>query len=104
MTSFETTVSKIKGALSHNAPVDEFNSLMLSDMAMSLALIADRLEGGRSATQPEEKEPAIPVSWIEAGIKRLENTNQAASKIEANSIRTMLEKWRRQEGLKDGSV
>lgn len=46
MTSFETTVSKIKGALDHNTPVEEFNSLMISDMAMSLALIADRLTGG----------------------------------------------------------
>lgn len=120
MTSFETTVSKIKGALDHNAPVDEFNSLMLSDMAMSLALIADRLEGGEIATSPRDekkdpeggtqewrvidKEAPVPVSWIEAEITRLENMNQAAPKIEANSIRTMLEKWRRQEELKDGSV
>lgn len=116
MTSFETTVSKIKGALDHNAPIKEFNSLMLSDMAMSLALIADRLEGEESATSPRDekkdpeggtqewrvidKEAPVPVSWIEAGIKRLENTNQAASKIEANSIRTMLERWRRQEEAK----
>ena len=55
MTSFETTVSKIKGALDHNAPVDEFNSLMLSDMAMSLALIADRLDDGESATSPRDE-------------------------------------------------
>lgn len=55
MTSFETTVSKIKGAIDHNAPVKEFNSLMLSDMAMSLALIANRLEEKESATSPGDE-------------------------------------------------
>lgn len=159
MTSFETTVSKIKGALDHNAPVDEFNSLMLSDMAMSLALIADRLEGGESATSsgdekgtgrwvevddyaicgecgavhhgadrnycpncgrkmktgdPEggaqawrviDKEPPVPVSWIEKEIEFLKSQDNEFAGLAASNISGMLNKWRDEQNgvrLKEG--
>ena len=96
MTSFETTVSKIKGALDHNAPVDEFNSLMLSDMAMSLALIADRLDDGEIATSPGSEE-SIPVSWIEKEIEFLKSQDNEFAGLAASNISGMLNKWREEQ-------
>ena len=117
MTSFETTVSKIKGALDHNASVKEFNSLMLSDMAMSLALIADRLEGGDSATSPgdEKKDPEggtqewrvidkeapVPVSWIEKEIEFLKSQDNEFAGLAASNISGMLNKWKDEQNGKD---
>ena len=117
MTSFETTVSKIKGALDQNAPVDEFNSLMLSDMAMSLALIADRMEGGESATSPgdEKKDPEgstqewrvidkeapVPVSWIEKEIEFLKSQDNEFAGLAASNISGMLNKWKDEQNGKD---
>lgn len=102
MSRLSDHIDTFNAAREKDLSLEGFNSLMLSDIALSLAMITDQMT--RNATRAKRGVPAIPVSWIEAEIKRLENTNQAASKIEANSIRTLLEKWRRQEGLKDGSV
>ena len=102
MSRLSDHIDTFNAAREKDLPLEGLNSLMLSDIALSLAMITDQMT--RNATRAKRGAPAIPVSWIETEITRLENMNQAASKIEANSIRTMLEKWRRQEGLKDGSV
>lgn len=102
MSRLSNHIDTFNAAREKDLPLEGLNSLMLSDIALSLAMITDQMTG--SATRAKRGVPAIPVSWIEAEITRLDSMNQAASKIEANSIRTMLEKYRRQEGLKDGSV
>lgn len=103
MSKLSETLESIRMATGKGMPIAGLNSLMLTDIAESLAMIADHVTE-RSATRAEDKEPAVPVSWIEAEITRLDSMDQEQACVEAGSIRAMLERWRRQEGLKDGSV
>ena len=47
------------------------------------------------STQPEE---AISVAWLEEQAKWFESMDNAFAKIEANNIRVMIKKWRRENG------
>ena len=102
MSKLSDTMETFDAARVKNMPLEGLNSLMLSDIALSLAMIADQMAG--DATRAEDKEPAVPVSWLEAEIERLDSMGQEQACVEAGSIRAMLERWRRQEGLKDGSI
>lgn len=103
MSRLSDHIDTFNAAREKDLPLEGLNSLMLSDIALSLAMIADHVTE-RSATQAEDKEPAVPVSWLEAEIERLDSMGQEQACVEAGSIRAMLERWRRQEGLKDGSI
>ena len=102
MSRLSDHIDTFNAAREKDLPLEGLNSLMLSDIALSLAMIADQMAG--DATQAEDGEPAIPVSWLEAEIERLDSMGQEQACVEAGSIRAMLERWRRQEGLKDGSI
>ena len=49
---------------------------------------------GLPSVQPEE---AIPISWIEAIIKKFMMSGDAFSGLTASIIRTMLNEWRREQ-------
>lgn len=44
------------------------------------------------------REEAIPVAWLEEQAKWFESMDNAFAKIEANNIRVMIKKWRRENG------
>ena len=46
---------------------------------------------------PAQSEEAIPVSWIEARIKRFMMTGDAFSGLTASIIRVMLNEWKREQ-------
>lgn len=55
MARIDRTRSKITKLLENLETGDVFNLVMLADMALSLASIADSLEGGESATSPGDE-------------------------------------------------
>lgn len=102
MSRLSDHIDTFNAAREKDLPLEGLNSLMLSDIALSLAMITDQMT--RNATRAKRAVPAIPVSWLEAEIERLDSMGQEQACVEAGSIRAMLERWRRQEGLKDGSI
>lgn len=65
------------------------------------AIIAKNIIENLPSAQPEE---AIPVSWIEAIIKKFMMAGDAFSGLTASIIRVMLNEWKKeQEGGNDGA-
>lgn len=103
MTRHEMTLAKIKGIQEIHSSFEAFNSLMISDMALSLASIVDSLTGDEVESNATSSggEKSIPVSWIEKEIEFLRSQDNEFAGLAAGNISGMLNKWRDEQNERD---
>lgn len=108
MSRKKNLVEMITRAKEENTPITGFNTLLMTDIALSLATIADWMtdadeedENGEATHSVNDlkwrvidKEPPVPVSWIEKEIEYLANQDNEFAGLAASNISGMLNKWR----------
>lgn len=96
MGRYKKTISLIKQLADDNTSGIESAVLLMAEMALSLASIADSLTGDEvegNATSSGSEE-SIPVSWIEKEIEFLKSQDDEFAGLAASNIYGMLNKWR----------
>lgn len=103
MARIDRTRSKITKLLENLETGDVFNLVMIADMALSLASIADSLTGDEveSNATSSGSEESIPVSWIEKEIWFLKSQDNEFAGLAASNISGMLNKWRDEQNERD---
>ena len=81
--------------ISRQAAIDAVHKAGITEYDETLAI--EEIERVPSV----QSEEAIPTAWLEEQAKWFESMDNAFAKIEANNIRTMIKKWRRENGRHD---
>ena len=87
--------------ISRQAVIDAVENVSCSDgygiSVLKCEAIDDAVRTIRKLPSAQSEE-AIPVAWLEEQAKWFESMDNAFAKIEANNIRVMIKKWRRENG------
>ena len=98
MDRYKETSNHINQIADDNTSVIGSAVLLMAEMALSLASLADSLEGDKrdkeecNATSSGSEE-SIPVSWIEKEIEFLKSQDNEFAGLAASHISGMLNKW-----------
>jgi hypothetical protein len=83
------TVEHLRRVLDATVPITDYDSGYVDGVEFGISTV--------STMPPAQPEPAIPVSWVEGQIERLNNTDNYFAKLTANIIKTMLNEWKKGE-------
>ena len=83
------TVEHLRRVLGATVPITDYDDGFVDGVEFGVSTV--------STMPPIQSEPAIPITWIEGQIERLNNTDNYFAELTANIIKTMLNEWRKGE-------